>query len=103
MLFQIILLAYSNLKKCLFGATNLLKNSDKEKWVYSGYGIAFDLEGSWNFGIDYAKNVVSFSADNSSSHTDNHKNNVLVSGEGSTYGINESFDQSLVLTLSKQE
>ena len=22
----------------LFGATNIVKNSDKEKWVYSGYG-----------------------------------------------------------------
>ena len=87
----------------MFGATNLVKNSDKEKWVYSGYGIAFDLAGSWNFGIDYAKNVVNFSADDSSSHTDNHKNNLLVSGEGLTYGINGSFDQSLVLTLIKQE
>ena len=30
------------LKNCLFGATNIVKNSDKAKWVYSGYGIAFD-------------------------------------------------------------
>ena len=30
-------------KNCLFGAaTNIVKNSDKEKLVYSGYGIAFD-------------------------------------------------------------
>ena len=26
-------------KNCLFGATNIVKNSDKEKYVYSGYGI----------------------------------------------------------------
>ena len=30
------------LKSCLFGATNVVKNIDKEKWVYSGYEIAFD-------------------------------------------------------------
>ena len=29
------------LKKCL-SATNMVKNSDKEKWVYSDDGIAFD-------------------------------------------------------------
>ena len=30
------------LKNCFFGATNIVKNSDKEKHVYSDYGIAFD-------------------------------------------------------------
>ena len=25
-------------KNCLFGATDIVKNSDKEKYVYSGYG-----------------------------------------------------------------
>ena len=29
------------LKNCFFGATNIVKNSDKEKREYSGYGIAF--------------------------------------------------------------
>ena len=28
------------LKNCLYGATSLEKNSDKEKWVYFGYGIS---------------------------------------------------------------
>ena len=30
----------SNVKftNCLFGATNIVKNSDKERYVYSGYG-----------------------------------------------------------------
>ena len=31
-----------SIKKCLFGATNIVKNSDKYKYVYTGYGIAFD-------------------------------------------------------------
>ena len=28
-------------KNCLFGATSIVKNSDKENYVYSGYGITF--------------------------------------------------------------
>ena len=31
---------------CLFGAANIVKNSDKEKYVYSGYWITFDSAGS---------------------------------------------------------
>ena len=34
-----VLLRNLTLKKCLFGATNILKNSDKEKCLYSNYGI----------------------------------------------------------------
>ena len=34
------------LKNCLFGATDIVKTSDKDKWVYSGYGIAFE-GGDW--------------------------------------------------------
>ena len=49
---------------CLFGATNIVRNSDKEKWLYSSYGIAFDVKGKWSFGNDYVRNIV-FSVDNS--------------------------------------
>ena len=31
-------------------SANIVKNSDKSKYVYNGYGIAFDGAGSWNFG-----------------------------------------------------
>ena len=80
------------LKNCLFGATNIVKNSDKEKYVYSGYGVAFDGKCEWSFGNYYAKNVIIFCVDNSlSSHTDNLKNNFLILGEGATFGINGSF------------
>ena len=77
---------------CLFEATNIVKNSDEEKYVYSAYGITFDSGGSWNFDNDFARNVVIFGVDNSSSpHSDNHKNNFLILGEGTTYGINGRF------------
>ena len=63
--------------------TNIVKNSDKEKWVYSGYGIASDWASLWNFGNAVGKNIIIFCVDNSSSsHADNLKNNILVLGEG---------------------
>ena len=43
----------------------LLKNSNKSKRVHTGYGIAFDGGGSWNFGNDFVKNIVIFGFDNS--------------------------------------
>ena len=71
----------------MFRATNIVKDSDKEKYVYSGYGIAF--------GNDLAKNVIIFGFDNSSSsHTDNLKNNFWVLGERPTFGITGRFGAS---------
>ena len=56
--------------------TNIVKKSDKEKYVYSCYRIAFDGKGELSFGNDYARNVIIFEVDNSSSsHADNLKNN----------------------------
>ena len=79
----------------MLGATGIVKNAYKEKWVYSSYGIIFDGVGSLYIGNNFAKNVVAFGVDNSSSsHADNCKNNYFVLGPGPTYGINESFDSS---------
>ena len=30
-----------NFNNCLFGATSVVKKSDKEKWIYSDYGITW--------------------------------------------------------------
>ena len=74
-----------SIKNCLLGLTSIVKNSDKNKYLYSGNGIGFDGAGSWRFGNSFARNVVIFDVDNSqSSHTDNYKNNFLVLGEGPT-------------------
>ena len=91
----------------MFGAPNIVKNSYKETWVYSGYEITFDGGGSWIFGDDFARNTVTFCFDNSlSPHADNHKNNFLILGEVPTFGINGSlgspekkFSISLCLSL----
>ena len=68
-------------KNCLFGATSIVKNNDKEKYVYSGYGIVVNEKSEWSSNNDTARNVVIFGGDNSSSsHGDNLKNNFLVLG-----------------------
>ena len=60
--------------------TVIVKNSNKKMWIYSGYG-----KGEF-------RDLVIFGVHNSkSSHTDNLKNNFLILGEGSNFGINESF------------
>ena len=75
-------------KNWLLETTNIIKHSDKEKYLYSGYGITFDSAGSWSFYNDFSGNVVIFGIDNSSSsHVGNSKNKFLVLGEVSTYGI----------------
>ena len=53
-------------------SNNIVKNSDKEKYVYSGCRITFDSAGSWSFDNGFARNVIIFGVDNnSSSHSDN--------------------------------
>ena len=44
------------LKNCMFGATNLVKNNDKEKHVHSSYAIAFEGKGSWSITDDFGRN-----------------------------------------------
>ena len=45
-------------KNRLFGTTNIVKNSDKEKYVYSDYEITFDSASSWSFDNGTARNVI---------------------------------------------
>ena len=78
---------------CLFGATSIVKNSDKEKYLCCRYRITFDIAGSCSFDNGTTKSVIIFGVDNSSSsHCNNCKNNFLILGEGSTFGINGKVD-----------
>ena len=61
------LLRNLSLKNGLFGLTNIVKVKGKEKYVYSGYRISFDGKSSWNLNNEYARNVIIFGVDNSSS------------------------------------
>ena len=51
----------------MFGSVKLTKNTDIDKYGYSGYGIGFDRETSFSFGNDIGKNVIIFGVDMSSS------------------------------------
>ena len=42
----------STLQNYWFRLTNIVKDNDKEEYVYSGYGIAFDGKGKWCFDHD---------------------------------------------------
>ena len=61
------------LKNCLFGAVTLTKNSDFDKYAYSGYEIGFYRRESFSFaGGEYGQNVLIFGVDMSfTTHIDN--------------------------------
>ena len=89
----------------MLGATSIVKNNYKEKYVYSGYGIAFEGKGEWSFGNDSAKKVIKFRVDNRlSSHL---KIDFLILGKGPTFGVKGCFGASekkkLILVLVRQK
>ena len=94
------------LKSCLSDTVKLVRNANKNKFIYNGRRIVFDGEVSVSFGNNFAGNIIIFGVDNSSSpRTDNWKKNFLVLGEGPTDGINDSTDaaeKKVVLNLVKQ-
>ena len=54
-------------RKCLFGAVTLTKNTDIEKYGYSGYGIGFDRRSAFSIpGGGFGQNVLMFGVDMSS-------------------------------------
>ena len=72
--YEINLLAYkqgaaSSLGNLLFGAVQLTKNSEFNKYRYSGYGIGVVARGSFllSDGSGFGKNVIIFGANMSSS------------------------------------
>ena len=63
------------LKNCLFGAVTLTKNTDIDKYGYSGYGIGFDRRSSFSFPSGgFGQNIIIFGVDMSFSvHINNKK------------------------------
>ena len=64
---------YPILENCLFGAIKLIKNTDIDKYKYSGYGIGFDRRGEFSFGDGFGQNVIIFGVNMSSSVHANNK------------------------------
>ena len=90
--------SYPTLENCLFGADKLTKNSDIDKYKYSGYGNGFDRRGKFSFGNGFGQNVIIFGADMSSFiHVDNKKKDILILGEGPAQGLD-----STTLTAEKK-
>ena len=63
------------LGNALFGSFKFTKNTDPDKYSYSGYGISFDVRGTFSLpNGSFGKNVVIFCVDMSSSaHSNNNK------------------------------
>ena len=80
---------FPTLQNALFGAVTLTKNSDIDKYGYSGYGIEFHRRSSFPFpGGGFGQNVLIFGVDMSfSAHIDNKKKDILVLGKGLTQGL----------------
>ena len=59
----------------MFGAVTLTKNTDIDKYGYSGCGTGFDRRSSFSFpGDGFGQNIIIFGVDMSSSpHIDNKK------------------------------
>ena len=52
------------LKDCLIGGVKLAKNSDPDKYVYTGYGIGFDSRSRFSLpDVSMDKNVIIFVVD----------------------------------------
>ena len=56
---------------------NVVRQSDKEKYVYNCYGMRFDTAGLRSFDNDYAINVETFDGKNTLLSADNHKNTLI--------------------------
>ena len=83
--------SYRALENCFFGAVKLTKNTDIEKYKYSGYGIGFDRKGEFSFGDGFGQNIIVFWADMSSSiHANNRTKNILVLGKDFIQGIDNT-------------
>ena len=82
---------YPTQENCLFGAVNLTKNANIDKYKYSGYGIGFDRGGEFSFGNGFGRNCIIFGAYlSSSSDANNKENNILVLGKDFVQGINDT-------------
>ena len=90
------------LKKCLFGAVTLPKNSDIDKYGYSVYGIGFDRKSPFSFsGGRFGQNVIIFGLDmRSSAHIGNEKKDILILGKGPTQGLEHTLTAEKMYSIN---
>ena len=90
--------SYPTLENCLFGAVELTKNADIDKYRYSNYGILFDRKGFFSHPSGgTGRNVIIFGVDMSSStKTDNRKKDILILSEGPTQGLEHTLSAEFI-------
>ena len=90
------------LENCLFGAVTLTKNTDIDKYKYSGYGIGFGRRSSFSFpNGGFGQNIIIFGADmSSSSHIDNNKKDILVLGKRPTQGLEHTLTAEKMYSIN---
>ena len=89
----------TTIQNALFGAMQITKNADINKYKYKGYGICFDgrkefaqvrKRGNFN-DTTTARNVLIFGADMSfSKHANNKRNNIYVKGKDYVQKVNDT-------------
>ena len=71
------------LENCSFGAVSLTKNTDVDKYKYSGYGFGFDRHGFFSHpSSGTGRNVTFWVNMSSSTKIGNRKKDILVLGKG---------------------
>ena len=77
---------------CLFEGVKLAKNADTDKYVYSGYGIGFNMRIEYSLPDgSVSKNIIIFGVDMSSSvHIDDKGKVILILGKGPKQGLNDT-------------
>ena len=92
---------YPTLENCLFGSVKLTRNSDIDKYEYSGSGIGFDRQTSFSIGNETGKNVIIFGVDMSSStKIDSGKKYILILGKGPTQGLEHMLNAEKMYSIN---
>ena len=80
------------LENCFFEGIKSTKNSDIDKYEYSGYGIGFDSKGTFSHPSgSFGQNVIIFCPDMiSSAHANNKTKSILILYEGFMQGLEDT-------------
>ena len=72
-------------QNALFGAMQITKNADTDRYKYKGFGICFDEGGLFSIG-----NINNGRNENSVIHSNNKANNIFIMGHAFVQGINDT-------------
>ena len=83
----------------------MTKNTDIDKYGYSGYGIGFDRKIIFSFSSGgYGQNVIIFGVDMSSSiHIDNKEKDILMLARGPTQGLESTLTAEKIYSINFTE